>query len=174
MPRPRNFQRASGSRPNRSWGGLTLSGVTIAASTKVLAATFTLDNANIDETILRTRGSFMATPASSAIDQSVVAAWGMYLVTDLAAAAGVASIPGPVTDISDDGWFVWEPILLQYEVVTAVGVDAMFGAVRPFDSKAKRILQEGRQVALVVENTAGAGFQFSLALRTLTMVRGTR
>ena len=177
MPRVR---RASGfpqrqNRANRSWAGIEFEATTAAAGAKVLIGGFTLSNPGIDETILRTRGSVMTAPTTPTADHQTHAAWGMIVVNDLAVAAGVASIPGPVTDRGDDGWLVWEPLQATLDFSTAVGKDYKAGAVFPFDSKAKRIIEEGFQIAIVVENAAAAGtISFSGMFRALTMVRGTR
>jgi len=177
MPRQRHQQlqqRSSGRAANRTWAG-TVSpvGTSVAAATKVLVATFSLSNPGIDETVLRTRGGVSILPNTVVADAQMSGAWGMCVVTDLAVAAGAASIPGPVTNASDDVWFVWEPLLLNVEFGTTAGVrplDRYF----PFDSKAKRIVQEGRQIAVMVENSsATTAFSFSAAFRMLSMVRGT-
>ncbi len=60
-------------------------------------------------------------------------------------------MPGPVTDASDDGWFVWEPFWQR-------GADSI-AATNPqymFDSKAMRTVQEGFQIAVIVENASAA------------------
>ena len=84
--------------------------------------------------------------------EETIGAFGAIVINDLAIAAGVASIPGPVTDESDDGWFVWQPFGSLYGAVT-VGT-----ASRPtlmpiqYDSKAMRKVEEGFGIAFVVEN----------------------
>ncbi len=76
-------------------------------------------------------------------------AMGMVVVSDLAIAAGVASIPGPVTDASDDGWYVWQALGGQLDILVGAGPRQ---AVYEFDSKAMRRIEEGFGVAIVVEN----------------------
>jgi len=172
----RRFQnsfRSSSSRPNRAWSGSLASAfVVVAANSKVLLATLVTGVAGgVDLTILRTVGGIaIQSDQPTAIEQQI-GAWGMILVTDQAAAAGIASIPGPATDIGDD-WFV-------HQTFAQGGVQADEGAGSTwyaFDNKAKRILDgTGTVVAVVVENVhATHSFHIADMSRVLTQVRGTR
>ena len=96
------------------------------------------------------------------------------IVTDIAAAAGAASVPGPATDVDDDGWFVHEWFQSETEFGDATGIQGNFGNTKQFDSKAKRIIEEGQVVVVVVENLTAVAFSFALNSRCLSMVRGTR
>ena len=93
-------------RPNNSWGIFASSSFSnIAANSKVLLGTIALSNPGIDETILRIIGSIsIASDATGAIETQIGSV-GIIVVSDEAVAAGVASIPGPSTDGSNDGWF---------------------------------------------------------------------
>ena len=176
MPFRRTTSRvARPHRPNRSWSGFaSTAGTGVAASTKVLLGGFTLSNPNIDETVLRTVGTFMCLSDQSAADELQIGAIGMMIVTDLAVAAGAASIPGPITDRGDDGWFVYIPLVQSLDVNSAIGVEPQFATQYHFDSKAKRRAQEGQQVVIMVEN-ASASFGFIVAgvFRMLSQVSGT-
>jgi len=105
-----------------------------------------------------------------------IGAFGLILVNDLAAAAGAASIPGPYTDRGDDGWFTYVPIAQgNYVTGTPDQFDSNTYVQYQFDSSAKRILDEGRQVAIMVENrSASFGFNIQWGFRLLSQVRGTR
>jgi len=95
---------------------------------------------------------------------------GMIVVNDLAIAAGVASIPGPGTDLDDDGWFVWEPFQLVGEAKDG-GADgsAQEWAGWSFDSKAMRRIEEGFGIAIVCENVnTSNGLEIALAASFLT------
>jgi len=162
-------------RPNRSWAGIAEAAVTnVPAASKVLLASLTLSNPNIDETHLRTVGICDVRTDNSAATEEQFGAFGMIFVTDTALAAGVASIPGPTTDIADDGWFVYVPFSAGFLVSTAVGLNPDFAHIFHFDSKAKRRVEEGTSVALVAENVhANHGFNIRIHLRSLTMITGT-
>ena len=168
-------RRSQGSRPNRSWAATVgTTEVTIPAASKVLIGSFALSVSSIDETVLRTRGMIAVRSDQIATTELQLGAFGMIRVTDVALAAGVASVPGPGTDASDDGWFVWQPIDQAFILNTAVGFDSVGFVQYPIDSKSKRIIQEGEVVAIVCENThATQGFKIVVSLRMLTQVRGT-
>lgn len=163
------------SSPNRAWAGFSsATAVTVAATSKVLIATATPLNLGIDLTILRTRGWLCYFAGTPTADRFISGAFGIMIVKDLAAAAGVASLPGPATDASDDSWFVHEWFISQLEFGTAVGMEPNFGNSRSFDSKAKRKIEEGEVAVAVVENLTGSGISFGVNFRCLDMIRGTR
>ncbi len=137
----------------------------VPAASKLLLSTITLDNPGINETIRRTRGVFgIESDQNSALEFNL-GAMGMVVVSETAIAAGVASIPGPVTDASDDGWFVWEPFTQETQGVTGGSKSTGY----TFDSKAMRRIEEGFAVAVVVENAhATHAFEITMASSTLT------
>ncbi len=134
----------------------------VPAASKVLLTTLTLSNPGIGETIRRTRGSFLWDSDQAVADEDYMGAFGLIVVSDLAVAAGVASIPGPVTDANDDGWFVWEPMLSTFEFASVVGFESSSGLHGTFDSKAMRKVEEGFSIAIVVENASADGARFAL------------
>ena len=76
----------------------------------------------------------------------------MVVVNDLALAAGAASIPGPFTDASDDGWFVH-----QFTGGNRPAATAAESTIWEFDSRAMRRVEEGFGIAVMYENaSAGA------------------
>ncbi len=137
------------------------------AASKVLAATLTLDNPGITETVIRTLGRYLVQSDQAAGVEFQLGAWGMIVINDLAVAAGAASIPGPVTDASDDGWFVWEPFSTFGTRASAVG---QWQDVH-FESKAARRVEEGFTIAIMVENAhASDGLLFTLGASVLSKV----
>ncbi len=105
----------------------------------------------------------MASDQGGALEAQL-GAWGLVVVSDLALAAGVASIPGPVTDASDDGWFVWEPLLNRMQ-----SASLLEPRIFEFDSKAMRRVEEGSGIAVVVENASAAtGLIFTCGISLLT------
>ncbi len=123
---------------------------TLAVSTKVLLATISLSNPGLAETVRRTRGLIQVTSDQGSAFENQSIAYGMIVVNDLAIAAGAASIPGPVTDEDDDGWFVWVPVMSAGAAVNANDVGRI-----EFDSKAMRRVEEGFSVAVMAENASG-------------------
>ena len=98
---PRRAKRAA-----PAWGYVEIPNTIVAAGNKTLLGTFILSNPPLGETILRTHIRLWVGSDQVAVAEFQQGAFGMMVVTDRAAAAGAASIPGPFTDGGDDGWFV--------------------------------------------------------------------
>ena len=158
---------------NKSWTGVHLDSTLIAGNTKVLVATFSLSNTTIDETVLRSIGRVEVRSDQVAASENQLGAMGWIVVNNLAVVAGVASIPGPITDIGDDGWFVFVPFAQRLNVGDSTGLQPNFGTGYDFNSKAKRKVEDGFKIAVVVENGTSSGFTISGVWRMLTMVSGT-
>jgi len=172
--RSRTIQTRS-KRPNRSWAGFASAVVTnVGPGQKILIGNFVLSNSNIDETFLRTVGVLGVQSDQVASNEQQFGALGIIAVSDLAIAAGAASIPGPITDRSDDGWMLYVPFVQTFQVVSASGFDSNHMTQYPFDSKAKRRYEEGMSAAIMVENShASHAFQIALIFRSLSMISGT-
>ncbi len=133
-----------------------------------------MSNPNIDETVLRTVGLISIQSDQAAAQEEQIGAFGMIVVNDLAVAAGAASIPGPITDRGDDGWHLYVPFAQTLSVATVVGFHGNFATQYGFDSKAKRRVEEGSQIAIMVENAhATHGLLVSFVFRMLSQVSGT-
>ena len=175
MPRhrPANFTPRRRT-PNRSWTGAVDSVIVGGPGEKDLLASFALSNSNIDETVLRVVGVISVFSDSVAGGEDQEGAFGMIRVSDNAITAGAASIPGPITDIGDDGWFVHVPFIERTQFLDATGFIANSGRRYTFDFKSKRTVEDGFAIALMQESSGSSeGYQFHIILRMLSMVRGT-
>ena len=134
----------------------------IGASSKVLLGTFILSNPPLGETVLRTRARLSVITDQAVAAEQQIGAFGLIVVTDRAAAAGAVSIPGPFTDGGDDGWFVHQIISQQN------GLSGLTDAQYDIDSKAMRKIEDGGEIAIMVENGGTShGFNFIFAVRLL-------
>ena len=161
---------ARGRAPSTWARAQSAASVTVAGATKVLLATVTLSNPGISETVRRTRGLVMIESDQDSSAEDQMGSFGMVVVNDLAIAAGAASIPGPVTDANDDGWFVWQPMLAAglLNGISATSPGSRFQLFE-FDSKAMRRVEEGFIVAIMVENASVLnGINVSFAFSMLT------
>ena len=141
--------------------------VAVAAGSKTLLQTFTPVTGG--ETVIRTRGIFTIASDQSSANELQIGALGICVVSDIAAAAGVASIPGPATNAAWGGWMVHQYFARFYEVITAVGVAADFGTSFEVDSKAMRKVDENDRLVVVVENSASAhGIEIMESFRFLS------
>jgi len=165
---PRARRMSTRSTPaNTNWGRLVLAKVGVAAGTKTLVGSFILDNPGISETVRRTRGRFMFTSDQATIQEVGTPVWGMIVVTDVALAAGAASIPGPLTDASDDGWFVWESAPQSHWMTDASAAGIPGPQTFEFDSKAMRKVATGYAIAIMAEVLV-IGVEFNLGVSLLS------
>ncbi len=100
--------------------------------------------------------------------EDIFGAIGMAVVSDQASAAGIASLPTPITESESDLWYLWKAFGLVSELSVAGGVNSM---TFEFDSKAQRKVGDGEDLVTVVENgsaTTGLGFliQFRELIKT--------
>ncbi len=167
--RTQGFRKRS---PNRSWAGIVDTSNNIAGgSTKVLLGTLGLSNVNIDETVLRTVGLISVNTDQEIATERQEGAFGIVTITQRAATAGAASIPGPIDDIGNDEWIVHVPFINTNRLLTGVGADFQASTQRYFDFKTKRITEDGETLAFMVQSTANsAGFNFSVILRLLSLL----
>ncbi len=136
-----------------TWSRNQIAPTTVGTSTKILLGSFTLSNPGIGETVRRTLGQIFVRSDQVAAGEDVIGAFGLIVVSDIAAAAGIASVPDPVTEQNDDGWFVWQGLS-----ATQGGSAQRTGQLIQFDSRAMRRVEEGFSIALVVANaSASAG-----------------
>ena len=144
----RGFTPRRTKRAVSAWGYLQSNVIAVGPLTKVLIGSFILSNPPLGETILRTRVNLWVGSDQSAAVENQQGAFGLIVVTDRAVAAGAASIPGPATDGGDDGWFV-------HQAFNKRGASTSFGVpATPLDvdSKAMRKVEDGGEIAIMVEN----------------------
>jgi len=153
---------------NFTWSQFESNLFNVAAGTKILLGFFFLATA-FEETVVRVRGMMTVITDQAAAGEPQVGAFGMIRVTDRAIAAGATSIPGPMTDGDDDGWFVWTPFAQIQQSSTTGSNNSIL-----IDSKAQRIVREGQQLAVMVETAASPnseGIRFTCNLRALSRFR---
>ena len=166
---PRRFQSARNRAPRRltQWGGTTVAATAfanVAPSSKVIL--LSIDAATLAAitpfTLVRTRGMFAVQSDQQAASEFQLGAFGMAFVTDAALAAGAASIPGPQTDSSWDGWHVFQPFIQRMVFQSGIGLYPEFAIQYEIDSKSMRKVEDEMALVLMVEN-ASAAHQISVA-----------
>jgi len=131
----------------------TVSGLTTTNSA-ILVASFTAAELALRPfTIVRCRGILKISSDQSAASESARASMGLAVVSDQAIAIGITAVPTPETDRASDLWFVYESIVSDFLFADATGFTEPTGTLLRWDSKAMRKVEEGQDVALVVENT---------------------
>ena len=158
--------RGRSPRRKTDWIGWPDAGMTaITGNTKTIMGSFGFIEPT---TIVRFRGIITVGVQNTADDKAILGAYGVAIVTDLALAAGAASIPGPWTDNDWDGWFVLQPFNLALEFTTDVGWDKIQSEY-VIDSKAMRKAVDGDSLVTIVETQSGA-CTFNESVRFLSML----
>jgi len=104
-------------------------------------------------------------------DQAVAAetygaAVGLAVVSEQASAIGVTAVPTPITDMSSDLWLMYQLMFSRLGINGAPATVFEEGVGMDVDSRAMRKVEEGQDLATVVENTIN-GVVISLAGRIL-------
>ena len=140
--------------------------VNVPAASKVLLVS---SAAVVPEvTIRRTIVSLRVISDQVAATELQVGALGAHVANNVAVAAGVGSLLGPVTERDSEAWFMWMPINQQHIRESTLGFDSDGGHLYSFESRGQRKLQTGETVVFVVENAhATHGFEVQLAVSML-------
>ncbi len=145
----RRFRSSGFSRGKRqptNWARAETSEMVTAANAFAIRTTVVLSNPGINETIRRTRGGLFVVIGGAGTG-TIHGAFGGMVISDQAIAAGGASLPDPIGNANDDGWFVWLPWAIRVSTQAAA-----VGAVFQFDSKAMRRIEEGYGVVFMIGN----------------------
>ena len=100
--------------------------------------------------------------------ESFVGAVGQCVVSESAAAAGVVSIPTPITELDSDLWMLHRFLIGGFTFADATGFASVDGYRTSIDSKAMRKVNNDEQLALVVQgDSLGDGVTIIMAGRLL-------
>ncbi len=119
-------------------------------------------------TIIRTRLLLSIESDQQAATEFVQGAFAMQVVTETAAAAGIASLPTPLTEVDAD-YFVYQPFINSFILSSAVGIDGHqgSGSFWTVDSKAMRKVGPDDDVAMTTEGVGTNGFNIATEGRML-------
>jgi len=160
--------RRSGTRRSTEWfASADITGTaSLGVGTKILNQSLTTaELAKLPFTVVRVRGEVLVISDQIAAQEEGLMGLGFGVFSDTAVAAGVASLPDPITNESDDLWFVHKFV---FNLITASGLGGNIGGIQSFDSKAMRKVEEGSDIAVVVSNASGVfALEFWLKFRML-------
>ena len=142
MARPRTFQHPRGPRRATSWGiGPKSTPLVFTASEKLLWTNGVTAVGGSAYTLIRTRGYVAAyLTVAGAIGAGFRGAHGILMVSEEAFTAGVASLPGPLTDSFSEQW-LWHSYFDCHAITATIadGSNAVSHVQRiEIDSKAMR------------------------------------
>ncbi len=99
-------------------------------------------------TITRTVGiAAIAFDEDFILDQDIFCAWGGVVVKERARVAGTGSMPRPIVNIGDDGWFWHQPVCEFIES----DFTGRSGLAVTIDSRAQRKVEDGDAIAFLLE-----------------------
>ena len=148
-----SFQRRSGSGRRRVSWSRGPDGVLSPASTSVTIFPVGAQALTDDLTVTRLRGDLiLLLLTAAAAQQGFRVGFGICNITENAAGVGATAIPGPLTDIAWDGWFVhWTGALKSTDATPSVNGGAGPSVRVPIDSKAMRKTHNTDVVTAVLE-----------------------
>ncbi len=159
-PQGRGFARPF--KPSGGWSGSVIAPFVVAAASKILVVSFAAPAQSFTLTIRRIRMQIAWGSDQSAAIEEPFGAIGAAVLSDNAIASGVANLPDPFTDVSDDIWMMHQPLVYfgsQGQRDTSNEWDV--------DSKAMRKVADGYALAFIIANgsaTDGARAQVTIRL----------
>ena len=134
------------------WATFSLGAMAVAANTVVLLSSLNAAALALRPfTIIRTRLIVQWENDVFTATEAPFGAVGDIVVSENAAAAGAASVPGPISE-GDDDWLWYQPMITRLVVTDATGKLSPAGNQYVVDSKAMRKVGINDQVVTVVEN----------------------
>ena len=151
MARIRTLRRSA---PRRmvQWLQLDLAATNVGAGSVVLLGTLNAAALALRPfTLVRTIGQVMITGNTGIFN----GAFGLAHVTEPAAAAGIASLPTPISEADSNAFQTWIPIQSQgFQIAGAGAADITMGQLfQSFDSKSMRKVGPDDDLAFVAESS---------------------
>ncbi len=118
-------------------------------------------------TVVRTVGMFAGRSDQIAASEDAMGAFGMAVVSEAAIAIGVTALPAPISDEESDLWFAYDTIAPSLLFNDATGFQSPAMQYRYFDSRAMRKVEDGSDIAVMLEAGSGVGMSIYLKFRIL-------
>ena len=164
----RHRSRVTRPRPaTKIWLGNDIALTNLITNTSTLIGSF---NAAVlalrPFTILRTRITCNFRSDQSGGTEDITGAFGMIVVEEVAVAAGIASVPTPLSEVNAD-FFVYQGMTAPFTFVSGVGIIDPAGERYDIDSKAMRKVDISDDVAIVFEMRSVGGGEINIEGRML-------
>jgi len=128
----------------------------VAGGALLMNSLSTVEKALRPFTVVRSRGQFAVKSDQVAASEPYGFGYGICIVSDQASAIGITAVPTPMTDQESDLWFVYEYLAQEFVFVTGAGFDSQGAAMREYDSKAMRKVEDGQDLVIVGEVPSSA------------------
>ena len=119
-------------------------------------------------TVVRVRGAIYSRSDQTASTENAFGAVGFMVVREQARVAGIASLPTPIAEEFDDGFFVHQFFDAGIQVATGTQVgNISLPRMLEFDSKAQRKVSSDDAIVVTVENGDASGLAVLIKFRML-------
>jgi len=146
------IQRSGKMRRESLWVGMGDSTATLAASGQagLMNTLSAVGLALLPFTVVRTLWEVLVTSDQSVASEFYRAKTGFCVVSEQATAIGITAVPTPATDNNSDLWYAYSQSIGEFDFASAVGFTEG-NRSRSYESRAMRKVEEGQDVAYVVE-----------------------
>jgi len=149
------------------WFGFSVAATALGGNAKTLLSSFSAAALLTRPfTIIRTRGVIHVESDQTIASEKTVGAVGAVVVEEEASAAGIASLPGPISEL-DAPFIMYEPFVNSFLFLDATGLQTPAGTYWSFDSKAMRKVGISQDEVVVAELNVGAGAIITIMGRQL-------
>jgi len=149
------------SRPRRRTGWQRGTGGTTSTALSSTGAQFVGNAVSVLEdgfTVVRTRGYYQVhLTLATAVNNGFLGAFGIAIASTAAVAAGIGSVPTPLTEQTWEGWLYWSAFAVKgITATTADGVNALAHYTKEIiDSKAMRKIGSDMSLYAAVDVVEG-------------------
>ncbi len=155
-------RQTRGRRSDYEWLGVcgTVTALDLAVNAVQIGTTGFVSE--VSQTLIRVRGRVFGQLDIAGVDERVMVAVGLIVVSSEAFAAGAGSVPSPGSD-SEAPWLWHDHLSMSSGAEAAVVTDAYFDRIQ-IDNKAMRRLKPNENIAFMAEVCATADMGGSLDL----------
>ncbi len=111
----------------------------------------------VPATLVRMRGFYTFDIDQVAADEAYSGAIGLAVVRETARAAGIGSLPVPLTDSSEDLWTWFDFFMGRFEFIDASGIHPNTAQGVVIDNKAQRKIVDGDAIVVTAESSNFSG-----------------
>jgi len=119
-------------------------------------------------TLIRIRGRVEYLTDQSASDENPIGAIGISIVKDAARAAGVGSLPIPITDAGLDMWQYHQYLDSKFRLVSSASDGYVLH--QEIDVKAMRKIEDGDAIVVMIEQASAVGALIGFSARFLFLL----
>ena len=161
--------RRTGTRRLTAWSA----SAPVAAYTALAASSVILLEVFIPtvprQTIVRIRGIFSWRTDQESAAEFNIGAYGIAVVEEPAATAGIASLPHPGTDGASEAWMYYHYFATDFAFITGAGFGSQGKShTIDVDTKAMRKFEDNNRIVVVVQNQSAFGVEVLSQIRILS------